>query len=137
MGVARQPGAGQDEGEAEVLGAADGGLAAGQGDLGGDAFAVAAGGEAGVGVALALAGGEVGGEDGLGGADGGVNQLLHAEAEGVSGRVEEHPERRARLVPVLGGPEAEHRRLGDVRSSTTTSRCICWGRSCPGQSGGV
>jgi hypothetical protein len=40
--------------------------------------------------------------------------LVQTEAEGVPRRVEEHPERCARLMPVLGRAEIEHRRLGGV-----------------------
>src|SRR3954470_14008877 len=40
---------------------------------------------------------------------------VDADAEGMAGRVEEHPEGRARLVLVLGGAKAEHRLLGGIQ----------------------
>jgi hypothetical protein len=43
----------------------------------------------------------------------------------VTGGIEEDPERVAGLMLVLHAAERDHRRLGLVESSTSTSRCIC------------
>jgi hypothetical protein len=47
---------------------------------------------------------------------------VHAQAERVPRRVQEHPEGRAGLVLVLGRAELEHGRLGGVEVVRATAR---------------